>query len=150
MKLLYIISILLSSATVTFGQNKAGSNTATDSAAGKPKEIVDLYENRIYTTIDTKPYFDPYFNFNQFINQTIRYPKRAIKKGTQGRVMVQFIVEKDGSISNIKIVSKALGDGLEEEAIRIVKMLPKLTSGTVQRKAVRCYFRLPILFKLID
>lgn len=83
----------------------------------------------------------------KFIYSIIQYPERASSIGVKGKVMVSFVVEKDGSISNIKILNNPYGFGLEEEAIRVIKMMPKWNEGWHQGKPVRAYFNLPINFK---
>ena len=86
----------------------------------------------------------------QFIAKSINYPQLAIENGISGRIMVQFVVEKDGSISNVKIPEqhRKLGFGLEEEAIRVVKLMPKWKPGTQSGKPVRIKYILPIVFNL--
>lgn len=83
----------------------------------------------------------------KFIYSIIQYPERASSIGVKGKVIVSFVVEKDGSISNIKILNNPYGFGLEEEAIRVIKMMPKWNEGWHQGKPVRAYFNLPINFK---
>jgi len=68
-------------------------------------------------------------------------------KGIQGTVYVSFVVEKDGSISNVKAL-KGVGGGCNEEAVRVVKEMPKWKPGTDKGKPVRVQFNMPIQFKL--
>jgi len=83
----------------------------------------------------------------RFLRSNIKYPKQAIDTRTQGRVYLKFIVEKDGSISNIDVLSK-VGWGCTEEAIRVVKSMPKWKPGEHMGKKVRVIFTLPVSFKL--
>ena len=83
----------------------------------------------------------------KFISQNLKYPAQAAAKGIQGRVTLTFIVEKDGSISNIEEFRSPSPD-LTEEAIRVVKMLPKWRPGKNGGKLVRVKFLLPITFRL--
>ena len=80
------------------------------------------------------------------INKNFRYPEFAQKTGIQGRVFVQFIIDKDGSIVGIK--TRGPHPILEIEAKRIISLLPKFIPGHVDGKAVRVPFSMPITFKL--
>ena len=80
------------------------------------------------------------------INKNFRYPEFAQKTGIQGRVFVQFIIDKDGSILGIK--TRGPHPILEIEAKRIISILPKFIPGYVDGKAVRVPFSMPITFKL--
>ncbi len=81
-----------------------------------------------------------------FIRENLVYPEEALEKGIEGRVFVTFIVEKDGSLSDIE-VTRGIGYGLDEEAVRIVKMMPKWNPGKYSKPYV-VRFTLPILFSL--
>jgi protein TonB len=83
----------------------------------------------------------------KFLGEHMSYPEKARDKNVQGRVYVSFIVEKDGSISSIKVL-RGIGSGCDKEAIRVVKSMPKWTPGYQKGKAVRVRYNLPILFKL--
>ena len=83
----------------------------------------------------------------KYLAQNIRYPKKAAKNGTQGRVIVQFWVETDGSISDVKVV-KGLSWDLNDEAKRVVKKMPKWKPGTIGGEPARIQFTLPIVFRL--
>ena len=80
------------------------------------------------------------------INKNFRYPEFAQKTGIQGRVFVQFIIDKDGSIVGIR--TRGPHPILEIEAKRIISILPKFIPGYVDGKAVRVPFSMPITFKL--
>lgn len=82
-----------------------------------------------------------------FIQRYLKYPEEALKNRLEGRVFISFIVEKDGSISNIKVL-REIGGGCSEEAVRVVKLMPKWKPATQRGKAVRSTFTLPIVFKL--
>jgi len=83
----------------------------------------------------------------QYIMENMKYPKQAMKEGIQGRVAVSFIVEKDGSISDVKPIL-SVHPLLNKEAVRVVKSMPKWTPGKQNGKPVRVRFNLPIMFKL--
>jgi len=83
----------------------------------------------------------------QYLMKNIKYPEQAMKEGIQGRVTVRFIVEKDGSISDVKPVL-SVHPLLNKEAVRVVKSMPKWSPGKHNGKPVRVRFNLPIMFKL--
>jgi len=86
----------------------------------------------------------------QFLKDNLVYPDSAEKDKIQGRVFVGFVVEKDGIVSDVKIVGKNInGYGLEEEALRVVKLMPKWNPGkTLNGLPTAVKFTLPISFKL--
>ena len=83
----------------------------------------------------------------QYLSSNIRYPEDAREAGTQGRVIVSFIVEKDGSISNAK-VAKPTYSSLDEEALRVISTMPKWTPGKQNGEAVRVKYSVPVSFRL--
>ncbi len=83
----------------------------------------------------------------QYLMKNIKYPEQAMKEGIQGRVAVSFIVEKDGSISDVKPVL-SVHPLLNKEAVRVVKSMPKWSPGKHNGKPVRVRFNLPVMFKL--
>ena len=83
----------------------------------------------------------------QYLMKNIKYPEQAMKEGIQGRVTVRFIVEKDGSISDVKPVL-SVHPLLNKEAVRVVESMPKWTPGKQNGKPVRVRFNLPVMFKL--
>lgn len=83
----------------------------------------------------------------QYLMKNIKYPEQAMKEGIQGRVAVRFIVEKDGSISNVRPVL-SVHPLLNKEAVRVVKSMPKWSPGKHNGKPVRVRFNLPVMFKL--
>ncbi|MDE7160660.1 MAG: energy transducer TonB [Muribaculaceae bacterium] len=83
----------------------------------------------------------------KWLGNNIRYPEAAQANDVQGRVIVKFIVEKDGSIGHAEIV-KGVDKDLDREALRVVKKMPKWQPGKNNGVAVRSYFNLPVTFKL--
>lgn len=83
----------------------------------------------------------------KFLTENVKYPKEALDKGITGRVLVEFVVERDGSINDVKIM-KSVDPILDNEAIRIVKAMPKWEPGTMNGKAVRVKHTLPVTFRL--
>ena len=83
----------------------------------------------------------------RWLNNNMRYPEAAQQNDIQGRVIVNFVVEKDGSIANVKI-AKGVDKDLDREALRVVKKMPKWQPGKNNGVAVRSYFNLPVIFRL--
>ena len=83
----------------------------------------------------------------QFISSNIQYPADAQKQKVDGRVLVNFVVEKDGSITEVKVIKPAF-PSLDAEAIRVVKAMPKWKPGYQRGQAVRVQFTMPINFSL--
>lgn len=83
----------------------------------------------------------------KFLSNKVRYPEAAQQNDIQGRVMVNFVIEKDGSVSQVKIL-KGVDKDLDREAMRVVKSMPKWQPGKNNGVAVRSYFNLPVTFRL--
>lgn len=84
---------------------------------------------------------------SHFIKQHLTYPEEARKVQVSGKVEVQFIVEKDGTMTHVE-VSWSLGKGCNEEALRVMKLMPKWKPGKQSGRAVRVRFTMPIVFAL--
>ncbi|MFN7329396.1 MAG: energy transducer TonB [Bacteroidota bacterium] len=85
--------------------------------------------------------------FYKYVGEKIKYPAQARRMGVEGKVFVQFVIGKDGSISDVKVI-KGIGAGCDEEAIRIVQSSPSWNPGKQRGKAVKQRYTLPIQFKL--
>ena len=83
----------------------------------------------------------------EYVAKNIKYPQIARETGIQGRVFVGFVVEPDGSVSNVKIL-RGIGGGCDEEAMRVIKSLPKWKPGKQRGRAVRVSYQIPVVFKL--
>lgn len=84
----------------------------------------------------------------QFLAKSIKYPVEAQQQGKQGKVTVTFIVEKDGSITNAKVI-QALYPSLDEEALRVINSMPKWTPGKMKDgKVVRVQYTVPLTYRL--
>jgi protein TonB len=83
----------------------------------------------------------------EFMGKMQKYPDMEYEAGIQGKVYVQFTVAKDGSIEEAKVL-RSVSDGLDKEAMRLVKSMPKWSPGKMGGKAVKCRFNLPVVFKL--
>ncbi len=83
----------------------------------------------------------------KFISRSIRYPVEAVKEKKQGRVVVSFIVEKDGSITH-PTVKRGIDKSLDEEAVRVIKEMPKWTPAKHNGEVVRLEYTLPVVFRI--
>lgn len=103
---------------------------------------------QVFTVVENMPQYPggEEARMNYMI-KNVKYPKEAKEKGIQGTVYATFIVEKDGSINNVKII-KGIDTRCDEEAFRVVSEMPKWKPGTQNGKAVRVKFTMPISFKL--
>lgn len=102
----------------------------------------------VFEIVETMPEF-PGGNVAllQFISANLRYPSAAVENGVQGRVVVKFVVKKDGSVGEVKVL-RGVDYNLDKEAIRVCKMLPKFSPGKQNGQAVNTWYTLPITFRL--
>lgn len=84
---------------------------------------------------------------NAFLAKTIKYPTISIETGSHGRVIVQFVVDKDGSISNAQVV-RGVDPHLDKEALRVIGLMPKWAPGKQAGRTVRVKYTVPVLFQL--
>lgn len=104
--------------------------------------------NMVYDVVEVMPQFPGgQIAMLKYIMENIKYPKQIMEEGIQGRVTVSFIVEKDGRVSNVRLL-RSVQPSLDKEAIRVVKSMPKWTPGKQNGKPVRVRFNLPVMFKL--
>jgi TonB family protein len=105
--------------------------------------------NEVFTFVEQPPQFPGGEEaLARYLNKNIRYPQEAQKANVSGTTFVQFIVNTDGSIRDIKTVGAKKGYGLEDEAIRVVKAMPKWKPGEQNKQLVAVQFNLPIRFSL--
>ena len=127
---LSVLAILFTINTTAMAQNKKTSN------------------DKVFEKVEDMPEFPGGEQaMMDFVGKNVQYPKEAMEKEISGRVLVGFIVEKDGSISETEIV-KGIGGGCDEEAVRVVKAMPKWKPGKEKGKPVRVSYMMPIFFKL--
>ena len=106
----------------------------------------DDVKNLIYDVVEQPPSF-AHGNVMAWLSQNIQYPPLAKENGIQGRVIVSFVVEPDGSLSNIAVV-KGVDPSLDKEAVRVVSAMPKWNPGKQNNECVRVKYNLPVPFKL--
>ena len=111
-------------------------------------EEEEVVEQEIFQIVEEMPaYPGGEAKLMEYIAKNIKYPQIARETGIQGRVFVGFVVEPDGSVSNVKVL-RGIGGGCDEEAMRVVKSMPKWKPGKQRGKAVRVSYMLPVNFKL--
>lgn len=127
---------------VTFHLNGDAPKQATEA---KQPEATD---DKIFQVVEDQPEFPGGMEaLMKHLSKEIKYPKEAQDKGTQGRVIVQFVVRKDGSITDAKVM-KPVDPLLDAEALRVVSEMPNWTPGKQRGKAVNVRFTLPVTFRL--
>lgn len=108
----------------------------------------DQHQGEVLVVVDEMPeYPGGIVALTNFMAQTVKYPIEAQRKGIQGRVYVNFIVEKDGSVGAVTIARGVYPD-LDSEALRVVNLLPKWKPGKEKGKLVRVSYTVPINFAL--
>ena len=111
-------------------------------------EEEEVVEAEIFTIVEEMPEFPGGMaKLADYLAKNIKYPQMARESGIQGRVFVNFVVEPDGHVSNVNVM-RSLGGGCDEEAMRVVKSMPKWKPGKQRGKAVRVSYILPVNFKL--
>jgi TonB family protein len=121
----------------------SGNNTGTETPSVNEKE-----ENGVYTVVEDMPEYVGGNNaMNAFIASNINYPQKAKETGIQGTVYVSFHVDENGNVVNAKVI-KGIGKECDEEALRVIKMMPKWKPGNQSGKSVKVAFTLPIKFAL--
>ncbi|NLF41882.1 MAG: energy transducer TonB [Bacteroidales bacterium] len=108
----------------------------------------EIAEEVIFTVVEENPGYPGGEEARmKYLQQNLKYPQMARESGIQGTVYVTFVVEKDGSITDVRIL-RGIGGGCDEEAARVVKAMPRWNPGKQRGQAVRVQFNLPIRFVL--
>ena len=114
--------------------------------SAKAQKVV--FDDEIYTVIEVAPEFPGGVDsMYAFISRNIKYPEEALKNNVSGNVYVTFVVEKDGQITSTRLL-RDIGAGCGQEALRVVRSMPKWKPGTSQGKPKRVQFNLPLVFTL--
>jgi periplasmic protein TonB len=107
-----------------------------------------IIKRQIFTVVEEMPEFPGGPGaMNKFLSEKLKYPKRASKKNIEGKVVVRFIVEVDGTLSDIKI-QRSLDPDCDKETLRVIHKMPRWNPGRQQGVAAACYYTLPVTFKL--
>jgi protein TonB len=110
-----------------------------------PHEDTKVYD---FVSLEKQPEFvGGMIKFYDFLKKTVKYPAEAYKNKKSGKVFLSFVVEKDGTLTEIKVDRKA-GHGFDEEAVRVLEESPKWIPGVQDGKAVRVKYNIPISFSL--
>ncbi len=112
------------------------------------KEEVEEAEEEVFLVVEDDPEFPGGLSaLSQYLASNIKYPQLAKENNITGKVFVSFVVEKDGSVGQVKIL-RDIGGGCGAEAVRVVKAMPKWKPGKQRGKPVRTQFNLPVDFSL--
>lgn len=130
------------------GNDEAGGTVlkAVEEIATPEPPKQDEEQNKIFEVVEQQPSF-PGGSVNGWLSDHIKYPVVAAENGIQGRVVVQFVVEKDGSVSQVKVV-RGVDPSLDKEAVRVISSMPKWIPGKQNGVSVRSRFTVPVTFRL--
>ena len=127
---------------------EADDETVVEEYIPPSDEEEEVDEAEIFTVVESMPSFPGGMGeLMKFLSQNINYPTLAKESGIQGRVFINFVVEPNGKISNVKVL-RGIGGGCDEEAVRVVKSMPKWSPGKQRGKPVRVSYNLPVKFTL--
>ncbi len=136
---------------VVIGTKTVEGNTNTEQVLTEvttPTEVGEVVEDKIFTFVEQQPSFPGgEGELQKFLKKNIKYPPAALRNGLEGLVVVQFVVNKEGEISDVQVVKK-LGGGTDEEAARVAKLLPKFTPARQNGRPVSFRYTLPVRFGL--
>lgn len=111
-----------------------------------PKQEAE--QNKVFDVVEQQPQFPGGMGaLNQWLGSNIKYPAMAAENGIEGRVIVQFVVERDGSVSGVHVV-RGVDSSLDKEATRVVAQMPKWIPGKQNGSAVRVKYTVPVAFRL--
>jgi TonB family protein len=109
---------------------------------------VNNNDSTVYTVVETMPFYRGGDEARlRFLAEHLRYPQSAVESRIQGTVYISFVVECDGSVGNVKVL-RGVGGALDDEAIRVVKLMPRWIPGTQNGKQVRVQYNMPLKFTL--
>lgn len=127
---------------------EADDNTVVQEYVPPAEDDEEVDEQQIFTVVESMPEFPGGMGaLMKYLAENIKYPDLAKESGIQGRVFINFVVEPDGSISNVKVL-RGIGGGCDEEAVRVVKSMPNWKPGKQRGKPVRVSYNLPVKFTL--
>jgi TonB family protein len=133
---------------VKFQLVKPISIALVDPSTDKVKPIIDKNGDQALLVVEQNPVFqDGYQGMQTFLKDKIQYPPLAQQSKIQGTVFVQFVVTKTGEISNVRIL-RGIGGGCDEEAMRVVREMPKWVPGRQNGQAVSVVYQIPVKFQL--
>ncbi len=137
-------------AVVVAPATKKGKVTVAMPATGNSKDEMKMDKNGVYARAEIMPSFPGgEKELAKYVEDNLQYPQAALDNNTEGRVVLEFDVDERGKIYNPMVVSPKFGDGLEEEALRVIKGMPQWTPGQMKGKNVKTKFTLPISYQLL-
>ncbi len=140
--------LLIVNARASAQQMKKTDETVYEFSTKDITNIKKVDNDSIYQIVEVMPEFPGGTEkMMDYLSKNIKYPEAAKEKGISGRVFLSFVIEKDGAVSNVK-VAKGIGKECDDEALRVVKAMPKWKPGLQKGKPVRVNYMLPIFFKL--
>lgn len=153
MKKIFLLSVI--SATAFFNLSALNSNVEVENSqpvyVPTAPPVVDEGtddDNTVYVKVQKRAEYPGGIEaLMKYLSTNIQYPKEAIADSAQGKVIVQFVIEKDGRVTDVEIVH-SVHPALDKEALRVVKMMKGWIPATNNGKPVRCKFRLPVAFKM--
>ena len=145
------ITVVAANAEQDAEQADNNTNKVNDIVKDKEGDDPDLQKNdsdKAYDLVEEMPqYPGGVGKLMEYVSMNVRYPKEAESKSIQGRVIITFVIEKDGSIEDAEVV-KSVDPALDAEALRVVKAMPKWTPGKQEGKPIRVKYTMPITFAL--
>ncbi len=137
-------TVILKSAAIALAFLFAGYSQAQQEGRQNTKYTNDVVPDVCEKSAEFPGGFDA---MNSFVSSTLEYPQQSKENGVEGKVVVKFIVETDGSISNVEIL-RGLDEYCNRETLRIIKAMPRWKPAEDKGKKVRQHFVIPIQFKL--
>ena len=135
-------------AAVTFDQGSDEGQQVLQLNQKVVDEVPDETATKVFDVVEQMPSFPGGdAALMSFLNKNIKYPVIAEENGIQGRVVATFVVERDGSITDVKVI-KSVDPSLDKEAVRVLKLMPKWIPGKQSGKAVRVKYTVPVTFRL--
>ena len=145
---------LMDDTIVSTGTSDVKSNADDNGKMLKDKKVITqpeppkAEENRVFEVVEQMPAFPGGdAALMKYLQENTHYPTIAAENGVQGRVVVGFVVEKDGSITDVTVI-KSQDPALDHEAVRVVKSMPRWTPGKIDGAAVRVEYQVPVVFRL--
>ena len=132
------------------GNDEAGGTVlkAVEEIATPEPPKQEAEQNKVFDVVEQQPQFPGGMGaLNQWLGSNIKYPAMAAENGIEGRVIVQFVVERDGSVSGVHVV-RGVDPSLDKEATRVVAQMPKWIPGKQNGSAVRVKYTVPVTFRL--
>ena len=141
--------ILMAAITCVACTKSAGNQSVLEETSAEQATISNDTIEQIYMVVEQMPEFPGGMGeLMKYLGENIKYPSKAQDNQWEGRTICQFVVEKDGSISEIQIVHSSGDDFIDQEVVRMITTMPKWKPGEQQGEPVRTTFTLPIIIRL--